>query len=78
MSTLKISRSSGPLLSGAVGPVETGLEVDVASIGLNDTLVESITPPVEGIPWSPEMSDAPFCYFSRLSLSIQKLKMSLM
>ena len=37
-------------------------------MGRNETLVESITPPVEGIPGLPEMSNALFCYFPLLFL----------
>ncbi len=62
-STLKISRSSGILVVVVVTPAESCLEVGITSIGLIDIMVESTTPPVEGISFS-KCQILFFCFFS--------------
>jgi hypothetical protein len=47
--TLKISRSSGTFVVVVVIPADNCLDVGMTSIGLIDIMVESTTPPVEGI-----------------------------
>jgi hypothetical protein len=68
-STLKISRSSGILVVVVVTPAESCLEVGITSIGLIDIMVESTTPPVEGILFFYEMSNPLFYFFFLLVFS---------
>jgi hypothetical protein len=44
-------------------PADICLDVGITSIGLIDIIVESTTPPVEGILFFFEMSNPLFCFF---------------
>ena len=54
---MKISRSSGTFVVVVVVPAEGCLDVGITSMGLIETMVESTTPPVEGIVSFHEMSN---------------------